>query len=252
MPRPIAASKCALSLCLVAILSADSFAADEEESKPKILIIKSGAEDESHAFIKLALAPSRRESRFDITVADADYLAQQPLGDFATIFLNDVAELTDGQRQALEKAVTGGAGLCLFLGPKAKVDHYSEKLYAGGKGLLPLPLGKPLDIPEGKTGIVAAKHPALAAFDGEGQAMLNIVLVSKSHTPATDWKPEDVKGLHVIANSAAGHPLAVSKPHGDGNVVVFLFVPDRTWANWHFYPAWVIMMHELQAFMTEY
>ena len=163
-----------------------------------------------------------------------------------------VAKLSDAQYNALNKAVQGGAGVCFLLGPRAEVDHYNEVLHADGDGLFPLPLGKPQAMPEEKSGIVAAKHPVLNVFQDDGKAMLDIVLVNRCHVPAADWKPESVKGLNVIARSAAGQPIAASKSHGNGNVVVFLFVPDRTWANWHFYPAWVVMMHELQTFMTEY
>ena len=223
-----------------------------EEAKPKILVIKSHADDESYAVITKALVPSRRGAMFEATIAEVDYVAKNPLDGFATIFINDVAEFTEAQHKALSEAVSGGAGVCFLLGPQAKMDHYNRVLYADGKGLFPMPLGKPADMPEGKSGIVAAKHPVLNVFAEDAQAMLDIVLVNRCHTPATGWNPKDVKGLNVIARSAAGQPVAISKSHGNGNVVVFLFVPDRTWANWHFYPAWVVMMHELQTFMTEY
>ena len=224
----------------------------EENSKPKILVIKADAEDESYAFITKALVPSRRNATFEATVAEVGYLGKEPLEGFATIFLNDVAELSDAQYEALNDAAKAGAGVCFLLGPNANVKHYNKVLHAEGAGLFPLPLGTPRKMPEGKCGIVAARHPVLNVFAGDAQAMLDVVLVNRCHMPAADWKWDKVKGLNVIARSAAGQPIAVSKSHGNGNVVVFLFVPDRTWANWHFYPAWVVMMHELQTFMTEY
>mgnify|MGYP002623223410 CR=1 FL=1 len=229
-----------------------SYAHAAEEERAQILVIKGNTEDDSHAFITKALAPRRRSAMFEVTVAEVDYLAKEPLDGFATIFLNDVAKLSDDEHQALDKAVKAGAGACFLLGPRAEVDHFNKVLYADGEGPFPLPLGKPQTMPEGKSGIVAAKHPVLNVFEGDGKAMLDIVLVNRCHVPADGWQPESVKGLNVIARSAAGQPIAVSKSHGDGNVVVFLFVPDRRWANWHFYPAWVVMMHELQTFMTEY
>ena len=234
----------------IVLACAASLAADE--AKPKILIIKADAEDESHSFIARALVPSRRGGDYDVTVADAEYLATQPLAGFATIFLNDVKQLTDEQHAALKKTTSAGAGLCFLLGEKVDIEHYNKKLYAEGKGLLPLPLGKPTEMPQGRAGISAAKHPVLKVFEGDAEAMLDIVLVNKCHTPADGWNAEDVKSISVIAKSKSGNPIALSKPHGDGNTVVFMFPPDRRWANWHFYPAWVVMMHELQSFMTEY
>jgi len=246
-PRPIL-------LTCVALWTAAGFAqraeADEAEG-PQILIVTNDAEDQSHAFIKLALAPKKQPAAFAITVARPAYLAAQPLDDFATIFLNDVAELTDRQHKALQQAVHGGAGLCFFLGDNAQVEHYNDVLYNKGEGIFPLPLGKPAVAPKGKAGIVAAEHPVLDAFEDGGQAMLDIVLVFRSHRPAEGWKADDEEALSVIARSAAGNPIAVSKPQGKGRVAALLFIPDRRWANWHFYPAWVVMLHELQTFLTE-
>ena len=245
-------SRFAACFVIASLAVSASYAEANENEKDKVLVIKGDADDESHAFIAKALAPTRRDAMFDVTVAEADYLAREPLGEFSTIFLNDVAHLTDGQSEALNAAIEAGTGACLLIGPQAEIEHYNEVLHAGGKGFFPLRLGKPQEMPEGKSGIVAAKHPVLKVFEGDAKAMLDIVLVNRCHVPAADWKPEDVKGVNVIARSAAGQPVALSKSHGDGNVVVFLFVPDRRWANWHFYPAWVVMMHELQTFMTEY
>lgn len=223
-----------------------------EDARPKILIVTNDAEDQSHMFIEKALAPSKRGARFDVKVVQPEFLAKESLDGFATIFLDDVAKLSGEQLKALQKRVDAGAGLCFFVGPNADVAFYNKTLYAGGKGLFPLPLGKPANMPEGKTSIVAEKHPVLNVFAGDAKALLDIVLVTRCHTPAADWKPENDKALSVIARSASGNPIALSRPRGKGNVVVFLFVPDRRWANWHFYPAWVIMLQELQTFMTEY
>ena len=239
-------------LLIAALGCALQFAHADEQTKAKVLIVTNDAEDETHAFIQKALVPNRRDARFEVTVAQADYLAKKPLDGFATIFLNDVARLNEAQQKALQTAVKQGAGLCFFLGPNADVEYYSRVLHAEGKGLFPLPLGKPTQLPEGESGIVAAKHPLLNVFEGDGKAMLDIVLVSRCQSPADSWNAEKAKSLSVIARSKSGNPIAVSKPHGDGNVVAFMFVPNRRWANWHFYPAWVVMMHELQTFLTEY
>lgn len=67
-------------------------------------------------------------------------LEQGGLEQYPSIFLCNVADLTDKAVANLEDYVRNGGSVCFFLGDKVRTTYYNNRLYNAGKGLFPVPL----------------------------------------------------------------------------------------------------------------
>ena len=68
-------------------------------------------------------------SLFDCQVAPQSALTSSPLMDYAAVFLVDPAPLTPSEWQQLEKYVSSGGGLAIFLGPRAHpISSFNEPI----------------------------------------------------------------------------------------------------------------------------
>lgn len=62
------------------------------------------------------------------------------LEQYPSIFLCNVADLTDKAVNNLEDYVKNGGSVAFFLGDKVRTTYYNQRLYNAGKGLFPVPL----------------------------------------------------------------------------------------------------------------
>jgi hypothetical protein len=125
--------------CVVEVREKVPLLVIEGDSKTK------GTPDGDGYFLQQLFSESTRG--FDVLMRTPNDLEKLNLEEFPSIFLLNVARLTDKAVQALEKFVQGGGGLAFFMGKDVKQDFYN-KLYADGKGLFPVPLAdKPSDPP---------------------------------------------------------------------------------------------------------
>ena len=127
-------------------------------------------------FLQKALAPLGEElTPFRVQWrSDSQFDDGLPLEGFQLIFLCNVYRISDEQLAALDKWVQSGGGLVVALGDRVDGEFYNEKLYAGGKGLLPIKLdSRQGDETQNKWVnfmVDRPEHPLLRAFEGAENA----------------------------------------------------------------------------------
>ncbi len=125
----------------------------EIREKVPLLIIEGdlktkGTSDSDGYFLQSLFSESTRG--FDVLMRTPNDLEKLDLEQFPSIYVLNAARLSDKAVQALEKYVRSGGGLAFFMGNEVRPDFYN-KLYAGGKGLFPVPIAdKPTDPPSDK------------------------------------------------------------------------------------------------------
>ena len=125
-------------------------------------------------FAEIALQPygAARVDLADLIapkVIRVDGLNAQALTGASVLMLANVARLDDGQTKLVEDFVRNGGGLLIAPGNRVDARWYEEKLFKGGKGLLPYSFGALSGDPNGASAGVAVvaqhfDHPALELF----------------------------------------------------------------------------------------
>ncbi|HEV8060687.1 MAG TPA: BatA domain-containing protein [Gemmataceae bacterium] len=67
-------------------------------------------------------------------------LEQPNLSQYASIYIANVRDLSDKARRNLEAYVREGGSVAFFMGERVNAEAYNKSLWAGGKGLFPVPL----------------------------------------------------------------------------------------------------------------
>jgi hypothetical protein len=98
-------------------------------------------------FLATALAPGEdsrvgRENLIRPEVREDPLIPDDKLAKAGAVVLANVIALSDEQVEKLETYVRRGGGLLVFLGPQVDRAIWNEKLWKGGKGLLPAPIDK--------------------------------------------------------------------------------------------------------------
>ncbi|MBP3955140.1 BatA domain-containing protein [Gemmata sp. G18] len=76
----------------------------------------------------------------DWVVTEAPKLDGYDLRPFSTVYLLNVPQLSAAAVTNLERFVTGGGGVGVFLGPDVKPEDYTARMFRGGQGFFPVPL----------------------------------------------------------------------------------------------------------------
>ncbi|MCE9605997.1 MAG: BatA domain-containing protein [Planctomycetia bacterium] len=195
-----------------------------------------------------------------IRVAAKKYNEVEP-ADFAkvdVVLWADVPQLSDLAMDALAARVRGGLGLGIFLGPDAAIEFYNRRLIDPldrTKSLLPAQLDRIADVPRSSGGSallesVEWKHPLLAGlFD----PMIGDLAQTRVRSYFRFVAPIG-RNATVLA-SAAGSPLLVQQPVGQGNVVLFNTTADDAWSDLarrkSFVPLLDRLLDELSGGMTK-
>ncbi len=199
-----------------------------------VLIIRD-VPDRSPDYLKFALMPFSSAGRggWDLAIVRAVSAAsldwntldsrQSPV-----VILDNVAQLTSSQTQALEQLVYGGAGLLVSPGAQTVVENLNKMLYRDGAGLLPAWLASPTpaDASASTTlGSVDRSHPILhfisAAPDQIPRAEISRYFPAKT-------RPSDAQ---VIASYASSEPFLIVGNFGRGHVVVSTTPLDGRWCE---------------------
>lgn len=176
-------------------------------------------------------------------------LPQEELGAADMVILANVARLTPELVARLEDYVRGGGGLAIWLGDQIDVANYEQLLWKGGKGLLPLPpvgVAGDLDRPLG-VHLVDGEQPLFAFAREQLRTMFaQLVLVGRWITLRED--PNAAAEIVLRVGDAAGDPLLVTRPFGDGGRVhVIATSADAAWTDWPRWPAFLITLERLHA-----
>jgi uncharacterized membrane protein len=229
-----------------ASLPDDAVAADNERfsvtgfsNTAKVLLVDD--QEQSHsAFMALAISPGgmtgiEPEFRTKDFLRDA---SAEVLNPFDVIFLMDVDTLDEAAVRNLENFVSDGGGLAVFAGPKSNLSFYNTSLYRNGEGVLPMPFGKVVDVPEQLEDrvpdIAPESHPIFAPVLGGKNSLLGLVQVKKIIQPPIEWSANDDSQTTVLATVRGldGWPLVVDRSFGKGRVVLFTTTAGPVWNNW--------------------
>jgi Mg-chelatase subunit ChlD len=208
---------------------------------------------------RTVVARPRVVSESDFADAGAE---KGELTNYDCVFLCDVKEVSDGEVRRLETHVRRGGGVVIFLGPQVDLKNYNDKLYRGGKGILPAELiGPSKKLPvEAYYGFKADggfKDPPLAAFASpEDQDSLYRVRTQQyvRVRPAPDVrselphsKPRELLSFTYTDPTTpekTADPAVIEWQVGRGKVVLVTTSANLDWTTWPGSPSYAAFLNE--------
>ena len=214
-----------------------------------------GAEDAKAAthdssYFARAVSPMTRPgmekvSRFSSKVVHPARIAYENLRGYGAVVLADSSDLDESSVAKLEKYVTGGGVLWLFLGPRVNIYNYNKALLKDGDGLMPAKLvsqaAPPTDQAAPFVKFGDSSHPALAELADS---------VGKDARSIRFFELEVQPGARTVLSLSDGTPAVVEKAYGRGKV---LLSNTTVGLEWTFLPATVefpIMVQELLRYLA--
>ncbi len=163
-------------------------------------------------------------------VVTVDELARADLGKTRVVFVLNAAALPEGARRQLAAFVERGGGLVVTGGDQMDPALATRELYASGTRLLPGPLSAPraLGADGARIRVVAADHPALAPFAGDGARLLRSARVL-AVLPVRP--PEGDPLVRTLLALDDGTPLLVERKQGAGRLLYLATSADLTWTD---------------------
>ncbi|HKQ50024.1 MAG TPA: BatA domain-containing protein [Phycisphaerae bacterium] len=205
--------------------------------------------DETY-LLQTALRPAgRAASGNEPTVIEEHDLEVVDLSAHDVVILANVARITAGAQRKLELFVQAGGGLVIFAGDQIDPDFYNERLYNGGRGLLPAAVNDIVTAPAGGEpfafGSWQSGHPILRDFVDPLAGVLRQVRVyaflgTRPEIAATTrpngnsrGEPLD-RGVTVLAqfSDADRSPAIVERPFGQGRCLLVTTSVDQEWNDW--------------------
>ncbi|MBN1394448.1 MAG: BatA domain-containing protein [Pirellulales bacterium] len=200
-------------------------------------------------YVALALdvrEPPAGDAKFNVETADESALVERDLNEFDCLFLCNVARFTDAEVRALAAYLQRGGGVIFFLGDQVQAENYNRLLCtpgqggAGGMKILPARLGRLIERRRFRLDPLGFQHPILKTFRGRGQNVLTATPVFKYFNLEL---PEDAETNVVLA--AAGDPLIVERPMGQGRVVLAATAAEPDFSPLPLWPSFVPLVREM-------
>ena len=227
------------------------------------------AASETH-FLQRALAPEAIvSSTFDESAAESDPLSGNvvevvaenqfetlPLTKYQIIYLCNLYRISDERYASLENWVASGGGLVFFLGDQVDAENYNARLYAEGKGLLPVSIvdvgGDDSQSQWAGMNVSAVNHPVLKIFEGTQNPFLSDIHFFRWWKTTPDQSDVAAGRLSLIAtlNDEDASPLMIEEPVGDGRVLLITSSADRDWTDWPVDPTYLITLQEINRYMS--
>ncbi len=219
------------------------FAAIHLKVKHEVLVIDGDKKDNTRRKNEMTSGMSIRfalNQIYSSVIKDVNFLRNQPLDHYQTIYMLNVAELRPDILDALTDYVKNGGGLVWFMGDQINSEYYNESLYKpSGKGLFPVPLqNKPKKIlenvnPELEADIKSGDNPLLNEFTsisslGKWFSMSAFLPVKKG------WKRDETvrkDGVTTFAYTRNNVPLMFSHRLGDGKIITVLTSAGTMWTT---------------------
>jgi Aerotolerance regulator N-terminal/von Willebrand factor type A domain len=233
-------------------------------SQLKALLVEgdrgSGPMGGSAGFLNIALAPAQSPGKMSdsyiqpTTISDLQ-LGSEVLGDYHAIVLANVPTLDATEAEALQRYVSTGGTLMIFMGELVNADNYNQMLLP--RGLLPGALQRRMVAP--------ADSPY--HFDFHSNAPLHAILQFLSNQPRSGletaevgsyWQvnlPGNSKVERVLEfknekkslpdSSLSVDPAITLQTLGSGRVLFFSTTADAQWTTLPAKPVYVPLMHEL-------
>ena len=213
------------------------YATNEFFSTSNVLLIDSEATPSSR-FVTLGLNPGNMTG-LTSTIRDKAFLRDMSpggLNEFDAVFLLDPGELDNGVVARLEEFVRAGGGVVLFLGPNTNPQVVNSRMFRGGEGMLPFPIGKQVNVPERvdqTPDVVPLEHPIFPP--GLNNAFLQLVSINRFFEPeSAAVQAQADKSVRVAATLRGNRdwPLILEKDFGDGKFMLVTTSAGPVWNNW--------------------
>jgi hypothetical protein len=223
------------------------------------VLVIDGSPQQRHAFFLQAIFQpgGRAKTGIQPQVNAEAFLrdtSPETLRQFQAIYLLDVPRLDDRAVENLEAYVRNGGGVAFFVGPDVTVSFYNNRLYRGGQGLFPLPLGREdvllAEDAEHAPDIEVTEHPVFNVFLGERNSFIQHVTIERFLRPQDGWKPDPDSTVVVAASLRNRLPLAVERKFGEGRVLAFLTTLAPDWNNWANDPSFVVTALRLHSHLA--
>jgi hypothetical protein len=236
---------------LTASLEGDRLGVDDERSvvlylpEPLVVLVVNGApadrlEDDEVGFLLAVLEPpddslgGQTVSPFSVrTIRPADLdSADSPIEEADVLILANVPAVTSAAAERIEQRVAAGAGLFITAGDRmGDLAGWSENLRReDGTGLLPAELQRRVAAARRTTYYRVSSfddaYPGLYYFTDEKRRPL------LTEVPFYEFIASNpLEGARVLArfDDAAGSPLLVERPYGDGRVLLWTSSIDPAW-----------------------
>jgi hypothetical protein len=175
------------------------------------------------------------------------------LSDFRAVVIPNLAELSAKAVERLTQFVADGGGLWLALGPRTDIDTFNMRLFNGGDGLSPVALARIVDeasddFEKPTINPFAKTHPATADLANNEQLDTGDVKFQRRFRFQMPLAAEQVNVLLDLSN---GDPLVVENRIGRGRVLVLAVPLRHQWSNLAMSQAFVVMVHDWLAYLTE-
>lgn len=102
--------------------------------------LRTKPEGDSYYLRTLFQTKAQELGNIEIVNGDSGKLDRIDLRPFSAVYLMNVPSLGDAAVKNLEKYVSGGGGVGVFLGPNVNPPDYNAKFYRGSGGFFPVPL----------------------------------------------------------------------------------------------------------------
>lgn len=188
---------------------------------------------------------------FEVQVVLPDELPTRNLGDYAAVFMANVARPSEVAATALVRYVESGGGVFIAVGDKIDADVWNQRLHK----ILPQPLGlrrtaaarpgtqdgETVDTrPAERLGPIDRRHPLLASFPAGGEG-----LASARFFEYQLLEPSPGDGArHVILRYETGAPALVESEIGAGRVLLLTSTVDREWTDLPIRPGFLPLIQE--------
>jgi hypothetical protein len=221
-----------------------------------VLLVDGDIEARDARYLSWALAPGGPvRTGIRPQIETARYLGLKPLAGYVAVNLANIERLDPLAVQALEKYVADGGGAVFYMGERSEAKYFNDVLYRDGKGLFPVPLAHPAELAidrlEPAPDVQAEKHFIFRIFAGKRNSFLQTVTVERHFALPQGWRPPPDSTLSVAASLRNGAPLVVERRFGKGRVVAFLTTAAPTWNNWARNPSFVVVVQDLQAYLSQ-
>ncbi len=222
-----------------------------------VLVIDGSPDRVDSFYLRKALDPGGKGlAGWAPVVETPSYLRNaDDLDRYAAVFLLDAPTLDGSAVERVEAYASAGGGVALFLGPSSQAGFLNERLYRGGRGLLPAPVDRPVQLLSDplnpQADIVVSDAPVFRVFSGQRNSFLALARVNLYYGLRADWQLADDSAVKLLASLRNRAPLVLEKPFGDGVVIAQYtrLSPAGSrigpWNNWAANPAFPIYINEL-------
>jgi len=221
-----------------------------------------------HVFFSSALGhgPSVSDdswrSVYEPTTCSIEDLDTQSFSDYHSIILSDTGPLPSHLMEQVTDYVHEGGGLWVALGGRADIAAFNAAWYDEGTGLCPWqltdlvtqdgnPAGSDADSDSSPPMLIHQPdqhHPATATLAKTSQVDLDDVQIRRRHAFSDE---NELRPISSLLETSRGEPLVVENAFGQGRIIVQTFPLGNGWTNLPITRAYVVMIHDWLAYLTQ-